>query len=384
MLFLPISKIFSQDLPEDAVDFDFNGYFDNFGVNVIYPSISVSKQVSQTTSINARYLSDVITAASMKSHFDKVYSTENQKFGLDALASASKRTQGGPDNKPDEWRSEFGFGVTHLFGDITLSLNNLYSIEHDYSSESVTGSLEIPFAKKNTVLNIGFVNSWDRIYPQTRFWTAKKDVFSGNVGLSQIFSTHFITQLDLSYSYLNGFLDDPYEIVTVQNYKNPFYALYEPITPDKRTRLAAGLRGIYRLGENNSITLGYRYYKDDWGIKSNTLSGLYQHEFYDDKLLLGASIRTYFQTKADFFKAVYDSVEQYMVVDSKLNGLISEEFELKCNINGSLISFINNDKIELKCVLDYYVRTTDSPDWFSRMKTLYAYIVTVGFRYLLN
>ncbi len=374
----------SQELPPDAIQVDFNSYFDNFGVSIIYPEVSFSKSLSEGTSINGRVLVDVITTASMKSHFDSVYSFVNTKQGLDAFTSASKRTHGGSDNIPDELRGEFGFGIVQLLGDATASLTNLYSIEHDYSSETIAGSLSIPFAKKNTTIQLGIVESWDKNYPQTRTWTADKSVLSSTLTFTQIFSTDFIAQLELFYSNLSGFLSDPYQVVTVVNYDSSYLQKFEPVYPDYRNRAAAGFRTLIRLADISSLQLGYRYYTDDWDIKSHTLSGLYQHQLFEDKLLLGAGIRTYFQSKAKFFKAEYDKPEEFMSVDPKLNGIFSNEFEFNLSLNGSLIPIIENEKLELNGRFNLYIRKTDSPDWHSRYDKLYAFLMSFGFRFILN
>ncbi len=374
----------AQELPQDELQVNINSYFDNFGVNVIYPEVSVQKAVSNTTSLSGRILTDVITAASMKCHFDSVYSFENIKQGIDAYTSASKRTAGGADNTPDEFRGEFGLGLTQMFGDVSLALNNLYSIEHDYSSETITGSLAVPFAKKNTILQLGIVKSWDKNFPQTRIWTAKKNALSSSLTLTQILGTGFIAQMELFYSYLNGFLSDPYQVVTIYNVDSNFVRLYETIEPSTRNRGAAGIRGIYRLSDLSSLELGYRYYTDDWNVKSHTLSGKYQRLFHNNQIILGLSDRVYFQTKAFFFKDIYSVEEPYMTVDPKLNGVFSNEIELNLTMNGDLLPMINDDKAEMSARFQFYIRRTDSPDWFSRFNILYSYLLSIGFRYLFN
>ena len=376
--------IIAQELPRDEIQVDFNSYFDNFGVSIVYPEVSISKSVGESTSVNGRVLVDVITTASMKSHLDSVFSFVNTKMGVDAYTSASKRTHGGSDNEPDELRGEFGVGIVQLIGETTVSLTNLYSIEHDYSSETFAGNISIPFAKKNSTVQLGIVGSWDEIYPQTRNWREKKSVISTTLSFSQIFSTDFIAQMELFYSNLSGFLSDPYQVITVVNFDSSYLQKFENIYPDKRNRLAGGIRTINKLGESSSLQLGYRYYSDDWGIKSHTVSALYQQQLLEEKLLFGAGIRTYFQNKADFFKPSYIRKEEYMSVDPKLNGMVSNELELNFSLNGSLLPIIENEKLELNGRFNFYIRNTDSPDWHSRYDVLYAYLMSVGFRFLFD
>ena len=129
-----IPPVFSQDLSTDELQVALNSYFDNFNVKIVYPSISLSKKISDSTAVNVRYLVDVISAASMKSHFE-----------IDGVTSATSKEDGGGDNVPDEVRHELGLGFTDVPGGGlikggTLSLNSLYSGEHDYASMTVDGT----------------------------------------------------------------------------------------------------------------------------------------------------------------------------------------------------------------------------------------------------
>ena len=139
MFLLPIPMM-SQELPPDELQMNLNGYFDNFRVQIVYPDISIKKSIGEFTSLNARYLVDVISAASMKSHFDNVFSFESEKRGIDAYSSATPKDHGGGDDYPDEMRHEIGAGITQIIGEWTLSLNNIYSFENDYSSETIAFS----------------------------------------------------------------------------------------------------------------------------------------------------------------------------------------------------------------------------------------------------
>jgi hypothetical protein len=397
IIFFSVGRIIAQELPEEEIQANINTYFDNFDVNIIYPTVSAVKNFGSSTSVNARILVDVISAASTRCHFDSVYSFMNLKNNIvnksgkvDAFTSATKMVKdgghGGGDNTPDELRGEFVFGITQFFDEISVSVNNIYSQEHDYSSETVSGSVNIPMAKKNTILKVGVIKSWDKNFPKSRLWTGKKDVITANATLSQIFTQNFHGQFEFSYSNLSGYLSDPYQIVQVWHENNTrldSVSFYEPISPDKRNRYALGIRGLYGLDENSSITLGYRYYADDWKVQSHTISTLYQRQVYDDNILYGIGWRIYFQLKADFYKETYYTVEQYMTVDPKLKDLYSNELQFKITLNGKIVPLIYNEKYEVNGNLNIYQRTTTTSDWFSRKKTLYAYLFSFGFRYLL-
>lgn len=375
------TKIWGEDIPEESLEIDINGYFDNFGVNVVYPSFTISKNLTSTTSIHAKYLIDIVTAASMRSHFDSVKSTTSLKNNLDAYTSATPKKTGGGDNYPDELRHEFVVGFSHFFDEISFSLSNIFSIEHDYTSETVAGNLSIPFALKNSIIQVAFVKRWDWIYPQIRSWKERKNVYEFTLGFTQVISTDLIAQAEAYYSYSNGLLIDPYQVVTVMDTIHYLHFLYEPIYPEKRNRYAGSIRVNYLVGENSALKVGYRFYTDDWDVTSHTIDIGFQHMFFDEKMVVGGNLRSYFQTKAFFFKPKYYAVDKYMCVDSKLNAQRSNNFELNLDINGNLIPLINSENITLKSTLTFYYRKTNSPDWHSRLEKLYAWIVNFGLKY---
>ncbi len=372
-VFILSASLIPQELPLNEVQVNINGYFDNFGVNILYPTVSVNKQISDKTSLNARYLVDVISAASMKT-----------VFRVDGVSSATQNPHGGAESKPDEMRHELGGGITHLLGEILISLNGIYSTEHDYTSKTMAASVSIPFTKKNTVLNLGFVRSWDVVFPQTRFREKDKNVISLNAGLSQILGKGWITQLNLFYSRNDGFLSDAYQVVRFINRDRVIY--YSPNYPDNRDRRAVGIRSSYSIDGKSSIQLGYRYYWDTWDVRSHTFNALYQRHL-SEMVTLAVGARFYNQTKAYFFKETYAVPEELMAVDAKLNASVSQEIELKLNIKGDALSgipFLRNffsQETDLSASLNFYIRQTPSPDWFSRRKTLYAYILSIGYRY---
>jgi len=269
--FVITSEMLCQDTTEESLEIDMNGYFDNFGVNVVYPSINMSKNLTSTTSIHAKYLIDVVTAASMRSHFDSVKSTTSLKNNLDAYTSATPKKSGGGDNYPDEVRHEFVVGLSHFFDEISFSLSNIFSIEHDYTSETVAGNLSIPFALKNSIIQVAFVKRWDWIYPQIRSWKERRNVYEFTLGFTQVISTDLIAQAEAYYSYSNGLLIDPYQVVTIMDTAKYLFSLYEPIYPNKRNRYAGSIRANYLVGENSALKVGYRFYIDDWNIKSHKI-----------------------------------------------------------------------------------------------------------------
>jgi len=363
-----LTQLYAQEIPESELQVLINSYFDNFGVTVIYPTIDYTKQLSKNTSVSGRYVSDIISAASMKS-----------KFFVDGLTSATSRTNGGAVHTPDEFRNEFGAGIKQRIFQNIVSLNGSYSIEHDYSSKTVFGTVDIPFAKKNTVLNLGLAASFDKIFPQIWTWTRDKKTVTLSGALTQIFSKNIISQIDASYITVNGYMLDGYQVVRIIS--NNSVQTLEPNNPNKRIRRAVGLRTNIGISKKNTFQIGYRYYWDTWDIKSHTASAKLSRNFSD---VFSASVeaRYYTQTRAFFFKPIYDVPEEYMSVDSKLNSGYSGELTFNAVFKGKKgSSFLTNEKMQLLASLGFYQRHYDSPDWHSDLLNLYATLFSIGLRY---
>lgn len=378
----------AEELPENEFQASFNGYFDNFHVNILYPTFSLTKRISPTTSLTGRYLVDAITAASMRSRYeiDGITSATTRQ-GVDAVTSASARA--GREDQPafDEVRHEITAGLTKLVGEGSVSANALYSTEHDYTSKTLAGQLTVPFALKNTVLQAGAVRSWDKVFPDTRTWKRNKNVLTFSGGLTQVLGKRAILQINGSYSKSTGYLSDPYQPVPILS--GDSYRYHETVLPDLRIRNAVGARVNVQLNALSSLQLGYRYYWDDWKIDSDTYNVFYQRYVSDRAFTLGLGFRHYVQTRAGFFKAEYTAVEKYMTVDSKLNSCFSDEIEFNLDIDGSrlkydsFMGFLYSDRTRYFLKLNFYRRHNPIPDWFSGYRDLYAYIVSIGFRYRL-
>lgn len=360
---------FAQQEKSDEVQVNFNSYFDNFKLNVIYPSINIVKSIDDKTSITGSYLVDAISSASMK-----------MIFKVDGVTSATTGQHGGGDNTPDELRHQINLGVIRNFSDVTVSADGMYSTEHDYSSKTVATNISVPLAKKNTVLQFGFTGSWDKVFPQNKFWIKDRNTLSFNLGITQILSKSIVSQFDFSFIDMNGYMSDGHQVVRIiDGFSLKFL---EPILPEKRIRKAFGARTNFGVSKSMTLLLGYRYYWDTWDIKSHTLEAEYKTHLSDNlNMILG--YRQYFQTKAYFFKETYTIPEPLMGVDSKLNSGYTNDVSLSFAFKGNKnykIPVLNNDRITLQGSLGFYHRHTDSPDWVMRLKELYAYLISIGFK----
>jgi hypothetical protein len=361
--------IFSQELPDNEIQVNFNSYFDNFRLNVIYPSVNIVKSIDNNTSITGSYLVDAISSASMK-----------MIFKVDGITSATTNKLGGADNTPDELRHQVNLGIVRNFSGVTVSADGMYSTEHDYSSKTFATNISVPLAKKNTILKLGLSGNWDKIFPQSRFWTKNRNTLSLNLGLTQILSKSIVSQFDFSFINADGYMSDGYQVVRIIN--GYTVNVFEPILPETRIRKAVGIRTNFGISKLSTILLGYRYYWDTWNIRSHTLDAEYKTHISDNiNLIFG--YRQYYQTKAYFFKSTYEQVEPLMGVDSKLNSGYTNDASISLSYKGNKnnsFPILNNEKITLLASLGFFHRHTDSPDWVMRLSELYAYLISLGIK----
>ena len=391
ILLISATALFAQEMTENEMQFNLNGYFDNFHVQIFYPSFSITKQINPSTQVNGHYLVDAISAASMRSRFDVDGVTsatspngiKQAAEAVDGVTSASTRSEGGGGS--DEVRNEFSGGITRQIGAGSMSANGIFSTEHDYTSKTVTSQISWPFAKKNTIVQLGVVRSWDTSFPDTRTWKKHKDVVTLSGGFTQVLSTRAIAQVDASYATHKGFLSDPYQVIRI--IEGDTFKTLESKSPDSRIRKAVGIRLNYKIARMSALQLGYRYYWDDWEIKSHTIHAMLQKHLMEKNVTIGLGWRYYTQSKAYFFQENYTGDEVYLTVDSKLDECFSNTFESRIELNSILfknIPFLEplaSERSVFLANLNFYQRQTATPNWFSRYKNLYAYMISAGWRY---
>jgi hypothetical protein len=368
LVLIPFYAIAQQE-QDNNVQVNFNSYFDNFRLNVIYPSINFSKSIDNNTSITGSYLVDAISSASMK-----------MTFKVDGITSATANKQGGEDNTPDELRHQINLGIVRNISGVSVSADGMYSTEHDYSSKTFAFNLSAPFAKKNTIFQLGFAGNWDKIFPQTRTWTKDRNTLTFNLGMTQILSKNIVSQFDFSFMNIDGYMLDGYQVVRIVNKYN--LSVLEPIEPGKRVRKAMGMRTNFAVSKLSTLLLGYRYYWDTWDIKSHTLDAEFKTHITDN-INISFNVRQYFQTKAYFFKETYSQSEEFMAVDSKLNSGYTNDVSVNLSYKGNKnnrIPFLNNEKLTYMAGFGFFHRHTDSPDWVIRLADLYAYLFSLGIK----
>lgn len=94
-----------------------------------------------------------------------------------------------------------------------------------------------------------------------------RNTFALSLSYSQIINQNFQVELLADCIQQAGYLSLPFHRVYFID-----QSVHQENLPDKRFKIPLGVRASYFLGDRLIVKAYYRYYTDDWGLKSNTLS----------------------------------------------------------------------------------------------------------------
>lgn len=205
------------------------------------------------------------------------------------------------------WSQPLGSGLQGGFG-------GGYSQEHDFRAITANANIAQSFNGNNTTVSLSFNFEDDSSFPyggvprpmtvMNAKWKTPssrgRTLYGVTAGLTEVMTRRWLLELDYSYGSSNGYQNDPYRIISVVDSSTgePLDYLYEN-RPGKRTRQSVYLDNKFDYGP--SLTeLSLRYYKDSWGIKSETAE-LSERIRLSRWLYIEPNVRWYKQTAANFF-----------------------------------------------------------------------------------
>jgi hypothetical protein len=281
-------------------------------------------------SIQGHYLADIITSAS-----------------VDVMSSATP--------KPfHETRHEGAGSVSYKDGTNTLSGGYVYSVEHDYRSHSGNLSLSRDFLRHQLTLGVsgGFsASDVGRADDPTFHRSLLQGDASFDVGIAA--SRRDLVTFNYTFIYLSGYQASPYRHVyfKLPSGVGPPGARPE-IEPPVRARHALAVRWNHHAFTDTAIKSHLRAYVDDWGVLSLTGGVEYIVGFGDFEG--SVFVRGYGQSKATFYKPLYDTSYAFMTADRELatfldafsglrigwaRGPVGVFDELRADLKGTLFVF---------------------------------------------
>ncbi|MBF4473465.1 DUF3570 domain-containing protein [Flavobacterium sp. HJJ] len=104
-----------------------------------------------------------------------------------------------------------------------------------------------------------------RTYGHQGYDSANRNTFVGTLSYSQIINKELQIMLVGDIISQNGYLSLPFHRVYFAD-----GSVHQEKMPDTRLKIPLGIRASYFLGDNIILRAYYRYYSDDWSIKSHT------------------------------------------------------------------------------------------------------------------
>lgn len=212
-----------------------------------------------------------------------------------------------------EHRKELAAGITQKLKSNTLSATVDTSAEADYSSLSYFFSWMYEFNNRNNAITLAYSSYQDKLFPFGVTWKDEKSAKIYDLSFTSVLTPRAQMRATASYGHQLGYLSNPYHRVLI----NDFY--YKERNPVERDNLAVGL--FYSLGfpgdHVSSLQCDYRFYYDNWNIRSHTV-GIKFNQHLNEHLLLSLRQRFYIQSSASFFKNQYPAEEHFITSDPKL------------------------------------------------------------------
>jgi hypothetical protein len=281
------SALYAAVLAEDRADALYHSY-DGGGITINGPALLVRKGFAEDFSASVHYYEDNISSAS-----------------IDVESYASPY---------EEFRQEVGATLDYLYRDTILNVSFTNSTENDYDANTVAVSMSHEMFYGLTTLNMGFSRGTDEVGKSTDpTFSEPVDRVRYHFGVSQVITKKMLLTVDLESVSAVGFLNNPYRAVRIEGVFG-----HPEVYPDTRSGLALASRGLYYLGDDRTIMIGYRYYTDNWGIDAHTLEGRYNH-YYTPKILAEYSLRYYTQGQASFYNDDFDQEYTYMARDKEMS-----------------------------------------------------------------
>ena len=284
----------------NELNIQFHGFDDARGVTVLSPTVDLTQDYSDRTSLRLNYALDAISAAS------------------DSCVRCHR-------NGVNSHRQVVGLSATRKYGDVKLTFGGAYSKENFYRATTGLTSVSRDLANGNTTVAGGFSFSLNQptLHPMPDVENQyQSDAF---VSITQTLSKATIAQAGYEFSHMSGYLNNPYLRADVDG------VLVLGQVPDVRSRHTLSARLRQALPADTYLEADYRHYSDDWDVRSNTFSIGVSHHF-GAEWLLNAAYRRYGQTGAFFWAPEYTGVPQYYTADFRLEPFTSNDYSGRIEI----------------------------------------------------
>lgn len=337
-----------------------------------------SKKYHQTALFDIKVVADALTGASANGAVaQKFAQTFTSPSGKNFYVTKANKTP--LDNTFSDFRGALSLNWSDAITDVSnYSVGGNFSIEHDYTALSLNGEYSHDFFEKNSTISLGFSLGTNQVRPEGGLPVALSSMFidginrgeegalpqgfrdtrHGNsdnntdaeilLGYTQIINRRMLVQFNYGHAQSNGYLTDPYKILSVLNTNGVTQDYLYENRPDSRTKDSFYVMTKYHF-EHSIFDFSYRYMTDDWNIKSSTFD-VHWHFLTGNNSFWEPHIRYYTQNAADFFTPYLDqstSTPSFASADYRLGNLDTFTVGLK-------YGFMMNHNHRAEIRLEYY------------------------------
>ena len=336
-------------------------YAETNRISVDKSQIQFTKPLTDTSTFTGGLIFDTMSGATPNG---RVF-TQDQDTSIIPITTASGNTftansnsglgsQLGLTNFSDD-RIALSGALKRQFNRLTaLSTGTSLSNEHDYlsiginslvtrespqklSSVSFGGSINKDKVRPVDGIKEGFGRNWCTTNPAlkpaaldcdndpTVYAPADKFVTAVMLGFTNVINRKTVSQFNLSTSYANGYLSDPYKLVSVLNDSGgntEEVAIFHEKRPRERLSHSIFWKLVSDFGKR-SLHVSNRFFWDDWGILSNS-TDLRLHIQLSNRLDFIPHFRFSAQSAADFYRDYFKKTE----LDTELPEFASADHRL--------------------------------------------------------
>ncbi len=314
-------------------------------ISVAAPSVSVSKTTKSGDVVTLRAIYDSVTGASPNG----ATPTDTAQTFTSPSGESSYTTPAGetPLRDLSDVRLAVGVDWEHELNRLVRNaMSANFSTERDYLSLSVSDTVSRDFNNRQTTLSAGLGLTLDVIKPeggapvglQLTNQPATGELEDDNqktavdvlIGVTQVLNRNTLTQLNYSHTTSSGYLTEPYKILSVVDGTGSTLDYRYEKRPDTRNSDSLYWKLQHQLTED-VIYFSYRYFQDDWGIRSHTMDLKYRYELPSGNYLQ-PHYRRYQQTAADFYRhSLVDNtaLPNYASADLRLGEMTGSTVGLK-------------------------------------------------------
>jgi Protein of unknown function (DUF3570) len=396
----------SRLLEDWGVDSALAYYHEDGRIQAIEPVVQVAKVFADGEALDFNFTFDALSGASpngaLTSHSAQTFASPSGKQQHRYTVAAGQLPVD-PDYQDDRV-AVAGTWTLPLTRLDQLSVGAKVSGEDDFYSATVNISVAHDFDEKNTTLALGIYNEFDSIHPiggapvpgsdydlgEKQANSKSKDGIGALLGVTQVMTRKWVSELNLSVDRFHGYLNDPYKFTSIIDGAGGTTGYEYEARPDQRLRKSVYSENRVGWSSNVSSALSLRYMSDDWGVRSETAQLHLRWTFANRERYLEPTFRWYRQTAAEFYEPYAldagTSSMRYQSSDSRLASFHALTYGVK--YAQKLPGLGSRSESEVSIRAEYYQQTLENRipapaglqglDLYPGLK---AFLVQVGWRF---